>query len=50
MRRSAGRARERQEGKAACLRYPLILTETANPTDELHQATDPTIYSRSEQA
>ncbi|MGH2585582.1 MAG: nitrogen fixation protein [Dehalococcoidia bacterium] len=35
----------RQEGKAACLRCPMIVTETANPTDELREATDPTVYA-----
>lgn len=30
-----------QEGKAACLRCPLIVTETANPSDQLRRAADP---------
>ena len=33
-----------QEGKAACLRCPLIVTETANPTEQLRHATDPLAY------
>ncbi|MGH2585486.1 MAG: nitrogen fixation protein [Dehalococcoidia bacterium] len=35
----------RQEGKAACLRCPMIVTETANPSDLLVQAADPTVYT-----
>jgi hypothetical protein len=35
----------RQEGKAACLRCPLIVTEMANPSEELRQATDPAVYA-----
>jgi hypothetical protein len=34
-----------QEGKDACLRCPLIVTESANPTDELRHATDPYAYA-----
>jgi hypothetical protein len=37
-----------QEGKAACLRCPLIVTETANPSEQLRQATDPTVYTDGE--
>jgi hypothetical protein len=33
-----------QEGKAACLRCPLIVTENVNPSAQLRHATDPTIY------
>ncbi|MGH2588828.1 MAG: nitrogen fixation protein [Dehalococcoidia bacterium] len=34
-----------QEGKAACLRCPLIVTEHVNPSEPLRHATDPTIYA-----
>ena len=34
-----------QEGKAACLRCPMIVTETANPTELLLTAADPFAYS-----
>jgi hypothetical protein len=34
-----------QEGKDACLRCPLIVTETVNPTEQLRQATDPLVYA-----
>lgn len=34
-----------QEGKAACLRCPMIVTENINPSDELLRAIDPTIYN-----
>ncbi len=33
-----------QEGKAACLRCPMIVTETANPTELLVSAADPAAY------
>jgi hypothetical protein len=33
-----------QEGKAACLRCPQVVTEIANPTEQLRQVTDPAIY------
>jgi hypothetical protein len=33
-----------QEGKAACLRCPLIVTETTNPPEQLRHASDPRIY------
>jgi hypothetical protein len=32
-----------QEGRAACLRCPLIFSETANPSDELRYAADPSM-------
>jgi hypothetical protein len=35
-----------QEGKAACLRCPLIVTETANPTEQLRHAADPAAWRR----
>jgi hypothetical protein len=34
-----------QEGKAACLRCPLVVTENVNPSALLRHATDPTIYA-----
>jgi hypothetical protein len=34
-----------QEGKDACLRCPLIVTETVNPTERLRHATDPLLYA-----
>jgi hypothetical protein len=34
-----------QEGPAACLRCPLVVTETANPTEQLRHAADPAIYA-----
>ena len=34
-----------QEGKAACLRCPLIVTENANPSEELRHASDPFAYA-----
>ncbi|MGD9891516.1 MAG: nitrogen fixation protein [Dehalococcoidia bacterium] len=34
----------RQEGKAACLRCPFIVTEMANPTEQLREAADPYVY------
>jgi hypothetical protein len=40
----------RQEGKAACLRCPLIVTELSNPTEALRQATDPAVYAADEAA
>jgi hypothetical protein len=33
-----------QEGKDACLRCPLVVTETVNPTEQLRHATDPSSY------
>jgi len=33
-----------QEGRDACLRCPLIVTEMVNPTERLRHATDPTSY------
>lgn len=33
-----------QEGKAACLRCPMIVTDTANPSELLVQAAGPTVY------
>lgn len=33
-----------QEGKAACMRCPQIVTETYNPTEPLQQAADPDVY------
>jgi hypothetical protein len=37
-----------QEGKAACLRCPLIVTEMVNPSEQLRHAADPTIYATGE--
>ncbi len=34
-----------QEGKAACMRCPQIVTDTYSPSDRLRQAADPSIYS-----
>jgi hypothetical protein len=34
-----------QEGKAACLRCPLIVTEHVNPSEQLRHATDPSVYT-----
>jgi hypothetical protein len=34
-----------QEGKAACLRCPLIVTEMTNPTEQLRHAVDPAAYT-----
>lgn len=34
-----------QEGKAACLRCPMIVSETVNPTEMLVTAADPAAYS-----
>jgi hypothetical protein len=39
-----------QEGKAACLRCPLVVTEMVNPSEELRHASDPTVYSRDDAA
>lgn len=33
-----------QEGKAACMRCPQIVTDTYLPSEQLRQAADPTIY------
>ena len=33
-----------QEGKDACLRCPMIVTEMVNPSDQLRQAADPSVY------
>ena len=33
-----------QEGKVACLRCPLIVTENVSPSDQLRHAIDPFIY------
>ena len=35
----------RQEGVAACRRCPMIVSETANWTEDLRAATDPTVYA-----
>jgi len=37
-----------QEGKAACLRCPLVVTESVNPSKQLRHAADPTIYATEE--
>jgi hypothetical protein len=34
-----------QEGKGACLRCPLIVTERVNPTEQLRHAVDPSAYT-----
>ncbi len=35
----------RQEGKAACMRCPMIVTEDYRPTDQQRQLVDPTVSS-----
>lgn len=35
-----------QEGKAACLRCPQIVTDDYAPSKELRQAADPTVYTK----
>ncbi|MGH2585859.1 MAG: nitrogen fixation protein [Dehalococcoidia bacterium] len=39
-----------QEGPAACHRCPLVVTEMANPSEALRQATDPTVYTQNDAA
>jgi hypothetical protein len=39
-----------QEGKAACLRCPLIVTENVNPSEQLRHAIDPFLYADREPA
>jgi hypothetical protein len=39
-----------QEGKAACLRCPLIVTESVNPSEQLRHATDPFSYAADDAA
>ena len=34
----------RQEGKAACLRCPMIVTEMVNPSEQIRRAGDPSRY------
>ncbi|MGH2587249.1 MAG: nitrogen fixation protein [Dehalococcoidia bacterium] len=34
-----------QEGREACLRCPLVVTEMVNPSEQLRHATDPAIYA-----
>lgn len=36
-----------QEGKAACMRCPQIVTETYHPSEQLSQAADPTVFCKS---
>jgi hypothetical protein len=39
-----------QEGKAACLRCPLIVTENVNPSEQLRHAIDPAVYTAADAA
>jgi hypothetical protein len=38
-----------QEGKAACMRCPQIVTDIYSPSDQLRQAADPSVYAQAKQ-
>jgi len=39
-----------QEGREACMRCPLIVTELANPSEQIRHAVDPSVYAGGEAA